>query len=99
MSANGPPTPADDPPPDEVVRLLPLLGRVFDLGRGPPALVMWVRGQLVAGSPAERACRKAVLLRLARDLSGQLCANPLNATVVARPPQTVCVRRSPPDDS
>ena len=34
-------------PPDAAAsRLVPVVARVIELGRGPPALVEWVRGQL-----------------------------------------------------
>lgn len=84
MSASGLPAGTEG----EVQCLVPLIARVLDLGRGPPALVRWVRRRLAAvGAPAGRASparRKLLLLRLARDLAAQLRPDDRRATVAAR---------------
>ncbi len=69
MGANGQPGSTAGEPPEEVQRLLPVLARVFDLGRGPPGLVWWVRRQLAAsGAPTGRPA--------ARTEKRYCCASP-----------------------
>lgn len=92
MGANGPPVPGERPP-EEVAQLLPVIARVFDLDRGPPGLVRWVRRRLSAMvAPPERlavVCRHSLLLLLARDLSGLLRPDDRKATVAVACAETV----------
>ena len=60
----------------DVARLLPVLARAMDLGRGPPALILWLRERLqrIRASSAEPdafACT-SVLNRLANDVADLL---------------------------
>jgi hypothetical protein len=67
----------DGPPGDGVARLVPVLARVLELGRGPGALAGWVRPQIPpAVAPAARA-------RLARRLAGELARHLLPQARVA----------------
>jgi hypothetical protein len=52
--------------PDGETRLVPVVARAVELGRGPPWLVRWVRSQLTG--PAV-AADPTIVRRLARDLA------------------------------
>ena len=51
-------------------RLIPILARILDLGRGPQGLVRWVQDR-VGDAPAGPA-RATVLNRLAGELAGEI---------------------------
>lgn len=56
------------PAPDR--RLIPILARVLDLGRGPQGLVRWVQERV--GRDPVRAPRTTVLNRLAGELAVEI---------------------------
>jgi PAS domain S-box-containing protein len=68
-------------------RLIPVLARALDLGRGPPGLVSWVRSRVPASVTAGRddgvARRGTLLKRLAGELSRMLPQSALE-TIVGR---------------
>ena len=59
-------TPSTEPP-AEATRLVPVLVRAIELGRGPPALVSWLAGRYPSGHGNRPPA--AELARLAAELS------------------------------
>jgi hypothetical protein len=59
---------ASRPAADEA-RLVPILARAAELGRGPPWLVGWVRGRLARLGAPNLSADPAVARRLARELA------------------------------
>ena len=53
-------------PPAEAARLVPVLTRAIELGRGPPALLDWLAGRLPPGPGARPPA--AAVARLAAEL-------------------------------
>lgn len=72
-----------DPPPASVTRLLPVIARAVELGRGPPGLVGWVREQLRGEPPGDPTAPDRVG-RLARELARRLAADPASDTIVGQ---------------
>jgi len=56
-------------PTESEARLVPILTRVIELGRGAPGLVQWVQGRLGGSAPA---APQPVARQLARELAGAL---------------------------
>jgi len=73
--------------------LLPVLARIFDVGRGPPALTGWVRHRLgewnapVVSIPGHRS--RSILIRLARELSKLLKIDDQKGTTEGQFAQTL----------
>lgn len=61
-------------PPAEATRLVPVLTRAIELGRGPPGLLNWLAGRLPPGErvrpPAATVARLAAELHRALGRSG-----------------------------
>jgi CheY-like chemotaxis protein len=72
--------------PADAARLLPVISRALDLGRGPPALMSWLRERLPRSRPHDpnpsSAERASMLNRLAIE-AAELLNRPANGTVVS----------------
>lgn len=69
-------------------RFFPILARILELGRGPPALMKWVQGQLevlnVRPESLESARVAQILGKLARILARLLSHDERKATLLSR---------------
>ena len=75
-------------------RLVPILARAIELGRGPPGLVQWVRGRLAAGGAESNTGpgavpHKPLLRRLAGELARVLRPGGVDETLTDRFRQTL----------
>jgi hypothetical protein len=86
---------ASSAPADDAERLVPVVARAMEAGRGPQAVVQWIR----AHCPPDASCvSRQLVARLARELARALrtdprCravgAGPMAETVVAAPPNPI----------
>ena len=78
------PGPSDGGSVGDAARLIPVVARAAELGRGPAWLVGWVRAQRAGLTAAEAVRDPSVIRRLARDLAGLVRPPGLAETVADR---------------